>query len=46
LEGFSLCRTGRRSIQVSYAPILGYSFDSTKVAKPMRQAILPNLGAI
>jgi len=27
-------------MQLSYAPILGYSFDSTKVAKPIRQPIL------
>ena len=32
---------GRRSMQLSYAPILGYSFDSTKVAKPIRQPIRP-----
>ncbi len=32
---------GRRSIQVNYAPVLGYTFDSTKVAKPIRQPILP-----
>ncbi len=24
-------------MQLSYAPILGYSFDSTKVAKPIRR---------
>ena len=28
-------------MQLSYAPILGYSFDSTKVAKPIRQPIRP-----
>src|SRR2546429_9790132 len=41
LDGLTICRKGRRSIQVSFAPILGYSFDSTKVAKPIRQPILP-----
>jgi len=39
LAASSLCRKGRRSMQLSYAPILGYSFDSTKVAKPIRQPI-------
>jgi len=28
-------------MQLIYAPILGYSFDSTKVAKPIRQSIRP-----
>jgi len=28
-------------MQLGYAPILGYSFDSTKVAKPIRQPIRP-----
>src|SRR5438132_374978 len=41
LQAVSLCRKGRRSMQLSYAPILGYSFDSTKVAKPIRQPIRP-----
>jgi hypothetical protein len=28
-------------MQLSCAPILGYSFDSAKVAKPIRRPILP-----
>jgi hypothetical protein len=32
---------GRRSIQLSYGRILGCSFDSTKVATPIRQPIVP-----
>ena|SRR2546421_8031701 len=41
LELPTLCLEGRRSIQLSYGRILGYSFDSTKVAKPIRHPILP-----
>ena len=41
LDGLTLCAQGRRSMQLSYVPILGYSFDSTKVAKPIRQPIRP-----
>jgi hypothetical protein len=37
----TLCLEGRRSIQLSYGRILGYSIDSTKVAKPIRHPILP-----
>ena len=37
----TLCLEGRRSIQLSYGRILGYSFDSTKVAKAIRHRILP-----
>jgi hypothetical protein len=40
LEAFSLCRKSRRSIQLSFETILGYSLDSTKVAKPIRHPIL------
>jgi len=28
-------------MQLSYVPILGYSFDSTKVVKPIRPPIPP-----
>ena len=41
LDGLTPCQKGRRSIQLSYGRILGYSFDSTKVAKPIRHPILP-----
>src|ERR1700736_5805022 len=41
LELPTLCLEGRRSIQLSYGRILGYSFDSTKVATPIRQPIAP-----
>jgi hypothetical protein len=37
---------GRRSIQLSYGRILGYSLDSTKDVTPIRQPIVANLGAI
>jgi hypothetical protein len=40
LEPPTLCLEGRRSFQLSYGRILGYSFDSTKVATPIRQPIL------
>jgi hypothetical protein len=33
---------GRCSIQLSHVHILGYSTDSTKVAKPIRHPILPD----
>jgi hypothetical protein len=50
LGAFSICRRSRRSMQLSYAPILGYSFDSTKVPKTDSTAdsseILDPLGAI
>jgi hypothetical protein len=36
---------GRRSIQLSYGRILGYSLDSTKDVTPIRHPIVPNLGA-
>ena len=36
----TLCLEGRRSIQLSYGRILGYSIDSTKVGKPIRHPIL------
>jgi PIN domain len=37
----TLCRMGRRSMKLSLRPILSYSFDSTKVAKPIRPPIPP-----
>jgi hypothetical protein len=40
LDELTFCRKGRRSIRLSYGPILGWSFDSTKVAKPIRRSIL------
>jgi len=40
LDGLTLCQEGRRSIQLSYRRILGYSFDSTKVVTPIRHPIL------
>ena len=46
----TLCLEGRRSIQLSYGRILGYSIDSTKVATPIRHptssAITEQVGAI
>src|SRR6266550_2533380 len=41
LELPTLCLEGRRSIQLSYGRILGYSPDSTRLAKPIRHPILP-----
>jgi hypothetical protein len=40
IEPPTLCLEGRRSFQLSYGRILGYSFDSTRVAKPIRHPIL------
>jgi hypothetical protein len=45
LELATLCLEGRRSIQLSYGRILGYSFDSTKFALPIRHLILPRSGS-
>jgi antirestriction protein ArdC len=38
LVASSLSRKGRRSMRLSYKLFLSYSFDSTKVAKPIRQS--------
>lgn len=38
---FTIRLEGRRTIHLSYGRILGYSFDSTRVAKPIRHPILP-----
>jgi hypothetical protein len=36
----SACLEGRRSIQLSYGRILGYSFDSTAVTQLIRVHVL------
>jgi hypothetical protein len=41
LDALILCRSGRRSMKLSCGPILCYSFDSTKVEKPIRPPTLP-----
>ena len=42
LELPTLCLEGRRSIQLSYGRILGYSLDSTALVRLIRGPVLRN----